>query len=64
MKKIIRENTQILLMVLLLFSGFYQHISSAWMALELPMFWWVRVVFVFAAAFLNFLFIIWIQKTN
>ena len=63
MRKMIRENMQILLSVLLLFAGFYHTVSKVWQILELPFFWWIRFAFLAAAAVLNFGFILWIQKT-
>lgn len=64
MRKIIREDMQIVLMILLLFSGFYNAVEIAWTALELPLLWWSPVAFLCSAAVLNLGFILWIQKTN
>ena len=61
MRRMIRENMQAILMVLLLFFGFYHAVESAWTALLLPQHWWTPVVFIFTAGFLNVCFIAWIQ---
>ena len=63
MRKMIRENMQIVLSVLLLLIGFYHAVSLVWQVLELPYFWWNRIAFLVTAAVLNFGFILWIQKT-
>ena len=63
MRKMIRENMQILLSVLLLLAGFYYAVSLVWQMLELPCFWWSKAALVAAAAVLDFGFILWIQKT-
>lgn len=64
MRKLIREDMQIILMILFLFSGFYNAVEIAWSVLQLPLFWWSRIAYLCTAAVLNFGFILWIQKTN
>ena len=64
MRKMIRQNMQVLLMILLMQNGFHRLFELAWIYLEFPCFRWLQVAFMIAAGAANFCFILWIQKTD